>query len=156
MREMTSYYQEKLKEGLHYQDFVVEQLYNIGLPIISYASKEYQNLIGENKAGIEIKRDGKFKETGNIYIEIAEKSNPQNLNFISSGIYRNDNTWLYLIGDETKIYIFSKKHLVIYRTKRLFREVETPTSKGFLIPVDKAEKLAIKIIIPEAIGTHNE
>jgi len=152
MNTMTSYYKEKLKEGLHFQDFVIEQLYNIGLPIISYSSKEYQHLIGENKAGIEIKRDGKFKETGNIYIEVAEKSNPRYSNFISSGIYRNDNAWLYLIGDESIIYIFSKKHLAVYGERGLFKEVQTPTSRGFLIPIDKAEKLAIKIIIPDGVG----
>jgi len=144
---MTEYYKEKLKQGLHYQDFVVEELYKIGLPIISYSSKEYQNLMGENKAGVEIKFDMKFRGTGNIYIETAEKSNPENEKYIDSGIYRNDNTWLYLIGDEKTIFIFSKKHLIHLHKLNKYREVITPTSKGMLIPIVDAEKLyAIKII----------
>jgi hypothetical protein len=144
---MTPYYKEKLEQGLYYQDFVTDQFYKIGIPLLSYSSKEYQNMIGENKAGIEIKNDTKFPETGNLYIEVAEKSNPENRNYIDSGILRKDNTWLYVIGNMGKIFIFSKKQLVMFYQKKLFREVQTPTSKGFLIPVAKAEDTyAIRVI----------
>lgn len=144
---MTPYYREKLKQGLHYQDFVVEELYKIGLPIISYSSKEYQNMIGENKAGIEIKNDMNFRKTGNFYIEIAEKSNAENRNFVDSGIYRKDNTWLYLIGDEIEIFIFGKNQLEYLHKKGKYREVQISTSKGFLLPVIEARNIyAIKII----------
>ena len=71
---MTPEYAEKLKQGLEFQDYVVERLYDCGLPIISYSSKEYQTMIGENKTGIEIKNDSNFRITGNLYIEVAEKS----------------------------------------------------------------------------------
>lgn len=146
MAVMTQYYAEKLKQGLHYQDFVVEELYNIGLPIISYASKEYQNMIGENKCGFEIKFDSKWQETGNLYIETAEKSNPNNFKFIPSGIYRNDNTWLYIIGDYIKIFIFGKKHLILMHKKRYYNNKEISTSQGFLLPIDEADKYALRVI----------
>ena len=149
---MTPYYKEKLKEGLHFQDYVIEELYKIGLPLISYSSKEYQNMIGENKAGMEIKYDKRFRDTGNLYIEIAEKSNPQNINFVPSGIYRNDNTWLYVIGDWETIYIFSKKQLVFLDQKKKFKEVEIDTSRGYLFPIEKAEEFyALKIIYPKQL-----
>lgn len=149
-RPMTEYYKKKLTEGLYFQDYVVELLYEIGLPIISYSSKEFQQLIGENKAGIEIKYDQKFRNTGNLYIEIAEKSNPNNLNFVPSGIYRNDNTWLYIIGDEKTIFIFSKKLLVqLHKTKK-YKEVQIETSKGYLLPLQDADKYSAKIINNEA------
>ena len=86
MKEATEYYKDKLKSGLYYQDFVMEKLYEIGLPLISYSSKEFQVMLGENKAGIEIKNDTKYSTTGNLYIEIAEKSNPSNVDYIPSGI----------------------------------------------------------------------
>lgn len=146
---MTDYYKEMLEKGLIYQDFVVERLYDIGLPIISYSSKKYQNLIGENKCGFEIKFDDKFKDTGNLYIEIAEKSNYSNVSFIPSGIYRNDNTWLYIQGNYEKIFIFSKKQLILLHKNEInkFKKIEILTSKGFLIPAKHAEDvLAIKII----------
>jgi len=137
---MTPYYKEKLEQGLYFQDYVIELLYKNGIPLISYSSKEYQNMIGENKAGIEIKNDNNFRKTGNLYIEIAEKSNAENISFVSSGIYRNDNTWLYLIGDINKIYVLSKKQLKILHQSKKYKEVETQTSKGFLLPLIEVEK----------------
>ena len=137
---MNEYYAKKLDQGLKYQDFVVEKLYEIGLPVISYSSKEYQNTVGENKAGIEIKNDTNFRETGNFYIETAEKSDAENANFVPSGIYRNDNTWLYLIGDYETIFVFSKKQLLLLHKCGKMKEVEISTSRGFLLPVVEAEK----------------
>ena len=145
---MNNYYEEKLKQGLEYQDFVSEQLYKIGLPIFNYASKKYQIQKGENKLGIEIKLDDKYKITGNLYIELSEKSKKENEFFILSGINRNDNCWLYIIGDYEIIYIFTKKQLKeLYKTGQ-YMEVEIPTSKGFLLPKLDAEKYAAKIIKP--------
>jgi hypothetical protein len=146
---MTEYYKEMLNKGLHYQDFVIEQLYKIGLPIISYSSKEYQNMIGENKAGIEIKLDQKFRDTGNFYIEYAEKSNQNNQYYVDSGILRNDNTWLYLIGDYKTIYVFSKKQLILLLNSNKVKKVETKTSKGILLSKDVSQKYCIKEIIIE-------
>lgn len=144
---MNDYYKEKLKQGLYYQDFVIEELYKVGLPIISYSSKQYQHLVGENKAGLEIKNDSNYKTTGNIYIEISEKPDANKKEYWKSGIYRNDNTWLYLIGDTDRIFIFSKKQLVLVHESKKYREVSIPTSKGFLLPVKDAEKFyALKII----------
>ena len=145
---MNEYYKEKLKQGLHFQDFVVEELYKIGLPIISYSSKEFQTLIGENKAGIEIKNDTNYTKTNNLYIEIAEKSNANNPVYIPSGIYRNDNTWLYLIGDYKKIFVFGKSLLLQLHKINKYKQIEIPTSKGYLLPLADAEKYAIRIIIP--------
>jgi hypothetical protein len=133
---MTKEYFECLEAGLSYQDFVMERLYDAGIPLISYSSKKYQTLIGENKAGIEIKFDRKFRDTGNFYIEIAEKSNPKNKEYVPSGIFRNDNTWLYIIGDYETIFIFSKEQLK--KCKDNYRQVEIPTSRGFLIPTNEA------------------
>ena len=144
---MTAEYKEKLEQGTRYQDWVVEQLYNNGLPIISYSSKHYQYTVGENKAGLEIKLDTNWQKTKNLYIETAEKSNKENKNFIDSGIYRCDNTWLYLIGDYTKIFILAKNQLRHLHKQKRYREVQTETSRGFLLPVAEAERVyAIKII----------
>jgi len=137
---ITDYYKEKLQQGLYFQDYVMELLYENGIPLISYSSKEYQNIIGENKAGIEIKNDMNFRKTGNLYIETAEKSNAENKSFVKSGIYRNDNTWLYLIGDKKTVFVLGKKQLQIAHKKNKYREVQTATSKGFLLPIADAER----------------
>ncbi len=91
--------------------------------------------------GAEIKRDGKFRETGNLYIEVAEKAHPNNGNYVPSGICREDNSWLYIIGDEKTFYVLSPKILRMMTGR--YKHVQTPTSKGFLLPVRDAEKYCL-------------
>ncbi len=135
---MNEYYNEKLQQGLEYQDFISDQL---GLSF--YSSKKYQNEIGENKFGLEIKFDNVLEKTNNLYIETEEKSNSDNNNFVPSGIYREDNSCLYLIGNYKSAYLFSKRSLKKYLDKYKFKQTEIPTSKGVLIPVYLAEELSI-------------
>jgi len=145
---MTEYYKEKLEQGLEYQDFVINILIQeLGIPLAMYGSRKYQWKQGENKQGVEIKFDDRYKKTGNIYIEVAEKTNANNPNYIASGIMRDDNTWLYLIGNREIIYIFTKKMLKgLYSSGKYFRLVETPTSRGFLLDGLSAKKYSAKII----------
>ena len=159
LKEELNYYKQ-LADGNEYQDFVAEKLYEMGIAVISYASKKYQYTVGENRCGFEIKHDKKLAETGNLYIEIAEKNKASNKSFIPSGIYRNDNTLLYIIGDYNKIFIFDKKRLrTIYEGKYYEkingRYVEIGTSQGFLIPADYAEEnIAIKVIHTKVGDNH--
>jgi len=143
------YYDKKLDEGEEFQDFVTWEFYRKGIPIVGYSSKKYQQQRGENANGIEIKRDGKFRDTGNLYIETAEKTHPNNSHYIDSGIYRRDNSWLFAIGDEKTIYVFAKKLLcrAIEETPE-FRRVEKPTSRGVLLSIVDADTLCAWRIDP--------
>lgn len=135
------YYNECLSIGQEFQDFAaLVLLKERGIVVTALGTKKYQYSIGENMQGIEIKFDQKTIKTGNMYIEVSEKSDPNNEHYASSGIYRNDNTWLYLIGNYSIMYIFSKKLLQLMYEKDRYRKVETPTSRGFLIPVSDAKK----------------
>ena len=99
-------------EALEFQDFVVDLLLKeLGLCISNYSSRYYQQKYGENKQGIEIKLDKRILETGNISIEVAEKSKASNELWIPSGILRADNTWLYLQGNYEIVFVFSKSLL---------------------------------------------
>ena len=150
---MTEYYKDMFEPALQYQDFVIEQLRKANPCIIvpTYSSKKYQFEHGESACGIEIKHDIKFeKGSPNLYIEIAEKSSAAIAEFTPSGIFRNDNSWLYLIGSYSEAFLFSKKQLQsIYESrgswdKRGIREADgkdpdgNVTSKGFLYPVESA------------------
>ncbi len=141
------YYNKQLKDGLEYQDFVAEILYSFGLPLFNYASKKYQFEHGENKLGVEIKYDKKFKDTGNLWIEIEEKSDPQNKHYFPSGIYRNDNTWLYVIGNYEVFFIFCKKRLKQLSKRGHYKILENnmKTSQGFLLSRKDAEYFSSKI-----------
>jgi hypothetical protein len=140
----SGYYDEKLEQGLQFQDVVTSELYQRGIVVIGYASRKYQNECGENMLGAEIKRDGLFRETGNLYIETAEKSHPDKSNYVLSGIYRDDNSWLFVIGDEETIYIFSTKYLRLL--ERRYEQKTKTTSKGFIMPIVDAEKYCIRKI----------
>lgn len=111
---------------------------------MGYASRRFQIAHGENMLGAEIKRDGKFRQTGNLYIETAEKAHPDNPRYVPAGIQREDNSWLYVIGDEQTLFIFSTKYLRLLAGR--YRVVETPTSIGFLLPVAEAEKYCLRRI----------
>ena len=149
---MTEMYAENLKKGLEYQDFITDRLMREGIFIGAYSSKKYQYERGESASGIEIKFDGKMKETGNLYFEIAEKSCAANFDYSPSGIMREDNSWAYLIGDYSEAFLFSKKQLrnllLLPEIKKDYLEMtdrQTETSRGFTIPKEKAmEWLCIK------------
>ena len=141
------YYKKQLEESKEFQDFVCEKLIKmLGVSVTNFGSKKYQFNVGENIQGLEIKYDKKFKETNNLYIEVAEKSHPNNKNYVDSGIYRSDNSWLYVIGDYNIIYIFSKRNLQ-HIDSSINKRIKTPTSIGFLVSKEEAENIYIKKII---------
>ena len=128
---------EELEESAQFQDYVSDLLYDIGIPINLYTSYKYQIEKGESRAGIEIKLDKQMKK--NIYIEIAERHSI-NEQFVTSGIMRQDNTLFYVIGNYEHIRMFSKKQLQILVRSNIFRQVNTDTSIGVLIPIEYVDK----------------
>lgn len=140
----NGYYNNKLQQGLEFQDVVTKELYQRGIVVVGYSSRRFQNNEGENMLGAEIKRDGLFRETHRLYIETAEKAHPDNPAYVPSGIYREDNSWLYVIGDERTIYIFSTKYLRMLEPR--YERKEKPTSLGFVMPIEEAEKYCIRKI----------
>jgi len=140
-------YMPQLEEALEFQDFVCLELHKRGIVLQNTTSQRYQWKT-ENLLGMEIKLDKKFQETGRLYIETAEKAHPNNKDFIPSGIYRDDDTWLFGIGDRKVFFVFSKKvlqRLDRHNPKWLFRPQPTATSKAFCIPVDKAHRIAERV-----------
>jgi hypothetical protein len=139
-------YEKQLEVGLQFQDVATTALYQRGIVVVGYASRRFQNEKGENMLGAEIKRDGNFRETGNLYIELAEKSHPDNDEYIPSGIMRDDNSWLFVIGDERTLYIFATEYLKKLYDKRGWRKVQKPTSRGCLMPLIDADNYCIRKI----------
>lgn len=137
---------ELIEEGYEYQDFISVKLLKLGMNLNQFVSRKYQYEIGESVSGIEVKYDKKMNQTGNIYIELEEKH--YGSNFVPSGVNRQDNTWIYLIGDKTVAYMFLKhqlKFLCDNYEKYKFKKVETETSKGILIPLKFLEEKSIYV-----------
>jgi len=144
MSKITENYRDKLEQGLQFQDYVVANLARVGIIIMAYSSQKYQYNKGESFSRHEIKLDMNMKGTGNLFIETAEKRDIYSTTWVPSGIMAKDNALYYIIGDENKVYMFSKKILRrLLNTKYSNKmDIETGTSKGFLIPCDTAEKYA--------------
>lgn len=159
---VTTYYKDGLKDAEEYQDFIADMLRKSDPCIIIQlnSSKKWQYERGESSCGIEIKHDWRVngerdgKATDRLFIETHEKPDPDYKEWIPSGILRDDNSWLYLIGDYTEAWLFCKHQLrAIYECPDLFvkrgiicpvygypKGSDKPTSHGFLYPVGQAIK----------------
>lgn len=138
------------KEGVEFQDFVCVQMAKSGLILQNLGSKRYQLAIGENIQGFEIKLDTLFHKTGRLSIEIAEKPYAAYEKWIPSGIYRNDNTWLYIQGDYKELFIFAKNVLRAWAKKNQPEIHESHgTIKKFYLPLDTARAIAARLIACE-------
>jgi len=143
-------YEPRLEAGIQFQDFVCVELHKLGIILQNMSSKKYQRK-KENLLGLEIKFDRRFRETGNLYIETHEKSDPSNPEYVKSGIYRDDETWLFGIGDEQTFFIFAKTLLRNFvelsdSLTWLKRAKPTPTSMGVLFPLAKARQWAARVV----------
>ena len=135
------------ESGLDFQDFVATKLHdNLGITITNYSSMKWQFTTGENRQGIEIKLDRTCTNTNRLSIEIAEKSKAINPLFVPSGIYRNDNSWLYIQGTWRIIFVFAKSLLIGLHKSGKYGEHEEPTIKAFFLPFDDAKKYAAKVL----------
>jgi hypothetical protein len=135
------------QRGLEFQDFVCVYLARSGIILQNLSSTKYQYAVGENLQGFEIKLDQRHTETGRLSIEIAEKSLASNPRWVPSGIYRDDNSWLYIQGNYDSFYIFDKKLLRRYHEQKKPPEAEISTMRKFYIQHEMADKLAAKHII---------
>ena len=134
---------ETVEDGKRYEEFVAAKVrYLWGKELHFFDTKESQ-IHGETQEGLEIKFDGRLKETGNLYIEMAEKSRADNKKFVPSGSFKKaDNTKVIWIGDYKEAFLFDKIKLQELSNAPQYRHVQIPTSQGFLIPREDAAILA--------------
>lgn len=161
-------HKNSLETGHEFQDFIVEKLIlELGISVSIFQSKKYQFNKGESLQGVEIKYDArstgdctyyKCTPTGNVGIEVAEKSHKDMPYFTKSGIYRLDNSWLYIVGNYNCAWVFSKKHLVLMHKSGKYKEIESlPTLKTMLLPINDADAYcAKKLIFSNKIPTQGD
>jgi len=120
-----------------------------GMYLQMFTSKKLQYMCGESFQGWEVKLDNRFTETGRLSIEIAEKTRAANASWVPSGIYRDDNTWLYIHGNYEYFFVFMKDFLVKLHRSGRYKTDEIPTLRKFYMPIVDAGKWGYKII-PDA------
>ena len=141
----NSVHVDPLQVGAEFLDFVLETLQKRGMYLQPFTSKKYQYRRGESFQGWEVKLDEPFMRTGRLSIEIAEKTKATNSLWVPSGIYRSDNTWLYIQGNYDCFYIFIKKHLVKLHKLNKYEEAEAHgTVKKFYLPISDADRYGEK------------
>lgn len=147
---------DTLQMGAEFLDLVMETLQKRCVVLQAYTSKKNQFNVGESLQGWEVKLDNRFIETGRLSIEIAEKSNKSVQNWTDSGIYRRDNTWIYIQGNEQRFYWFTKSMLIMLHDwkiggKRKYEEAESHgTVRKFYLPLVDAEKYGVRFDIVKA------
>lgn len=135
------------ESGLDFQDFVATKLHDyLGITITNYQSMKWQFTTGENRQGIEIKLDRDCIRTKRLSIEIAEKSKATNPEYVPSGIYRNDNSWLYIQGMWLMVFVFAKSILKLLHKSGRYQEHKEPTLIGYYLPFEDAYKYAAKVL----------
>lgn len=141
------------ESGLDFQDFVATKMHDyLGITITNYQSMKWQFSTGENRQGIEIKLDRDCVRTNRLSIEIAEKSKSTNPEYVPSGIYRNDNSWLYIQGTWALFFVFAKSTLRILHSTKRYTEHEEPTIRAFYLPLETAWKYAAKALEFDKFG----
>jgi len=151
--ENNSGHKDSFEVGNEFQDFVCIELAKQGIILQNINSKKFQFNVGENLQGFEIKYDARCTgdrgttATNQLSIETAEKTKAENAKFIPSGIYRNDNSWLYIQGNFKTFWIFSKKLLILLHRSGRYKEHELPTIKKFYLPMEDADRFCAKKVI---------
>jgi len=147
--ERNSGHKNSFEVGSEFADFVCIELAKQGIILQNINTKKFQYETGENLQGFEIKYDSRHTGTGRLSIEIAEKTKGENLNWVDSGIFRGDNSWLYIQGNNDMFFIFAISMLRgLYRTGRY--EIaewpkEYPTVKKYYLPHDDAIKYCARV-----------
>jgi hypothetical protein len=159
MYEGNSIHKDALNVGQEFQDFIVEHFAKeLGISISIFQSKKYQYNVGESLQGVEIKYDARStgdctyyecNATGNVAIEIAEKTKASNKDFCASGIYRRDNTWLYVVGNYDCAWVFAKSTLILLHNSKtkIYKINEMKTLRSMLLPIADADKFCAKKLI---------
>ena len=129
----------KLREGEKYEQFVHGRLSPWGLTFWVNNDPLFQ-LKGESLQGCEVKLDNRCTDTGRLSIEVAEKSDPSLLEYTASGIHKVDNSWIYIQGNYSIIFVFSKKWLIRYEDHVRPHIKTEPTLKAWYLPFNVAMK----------------
>jgi len=149
----NSGHDDSFEVGNAFQDFVCMELAKQNIILQNINSKKFQYKVGENLQGFEIKYDARCTgdnntvATNRLSIEIAEKTNAKNMNYVDSGIYRNDNSWLYIQGNYKMFWIFNKSLLKMLHKSGRYEESQMATIKKFYLPIEDADKYCAKKIV---------
>lgn len=151
-RDYGQYRRDQIAVGHAYEKYILTAAANIGLTLHLRGVAGQKS--GETRERVEIKRDGKWRTTGNLYIETAEKAEPRDGDYAPSGIYRDDNSQWYLIGDELTFWLFRKVTLQHLHQRKNYEKKQKPTSQAFVLPLKDANQYCCCKFAISKLGRH--
>lgn len=104
---------DTVEAGNTFEDYATDRIAESGIVLRTYKSAGMQLRIGESKAGFEFKLDNGHRKYNHLSIEVAERRQASGI-WVLSGIFRNDNAWLYIQGDTSLFWVLFKPSLVKY------------------------------------------
>lgn len=138
-------YQRDLAIGLAYEEHVYAVFRALGEVLHPCRTIVEQCSVGENRERCEIKKDQRFRETGNLFVETDERPDVRS-RWARAGIYHYAQPRWFAIGDERTIRLFVAATLRALLPPALgdvfcgFRKAITPTAAGYLLPVRAADR----------------
>lgn len=137
-----------VSDGMRFQDFVMEQMLVQRKWVLQVNTSAYRQLNeGESAQSAEIKLDARCTDTGRLSIEIYEKAEAGNRNWVASGILSNPPSILYIQGNWTCFWVFHTKELREYYAARIRGRDGMVSSMGtiqkFYIPIIHANQLSM-------------
>ena len=141
---MLDYYKIKYKEGKKFEKFIINDFWGKlecfpnELHLIETKIRQRN---GETEEGFEIKFDNVSISSGNLYIEYMEKKHRTDRCYVNSGILKSDNSKYWIIGNYNFVFIIKKQVLFDLYFEGNLKKVETPTSRGYLLPIEKARSI---------------
>jgi hypothetical protein len=118
------------EESALFADRCQKPLATIGLPLTMYCSQPFQHKNGESLLGLEMKYDRMSLTTGNLFLEVAERSYPPGGPFVLSGVMNDNNPLFYGIGNERVLYVFSVRTL--RKVITIYQDVHFPITEANL------------------------
>lgn len=136
-----------IEAGNTFEDYVCDKLAEMGITLRTYKSSQFQLGTGENKIGFEIKLDNEHTKYNHLSIEVAERTrNDPSLRWTDSGILRNDNSWLYIQGNDELFWILFKPSLVYYyKNTHPITKDKFGTIRTFYLDYSEADKFGKRI-----------
>ena len=138
----NEFYDKCFRKGRRYENFIAKKL-----KLHLYLTKSEQYIYGDTKEGIEIKLDNQVSKTDTILMEVCEKTDIKNKDYVPSGIFRQDKCDKYIIGNRKEAYLFYKKDLINIYKKNKYKIFDEKTRMYFLLPIKDAKKIALKVYL---------
>jgi hypothetical protein len=139
------YYAQQRARGEAFEGYIAGRLVAEGHVVTRHAGRLAQIGRGDlcvDGVDLEVKLDERLAETGNLYIETAEKRARDHARWIPSGVRSVSSARWYGIGNYRDWFVFERVDLFLEASRHAGLTITRGTSQGFLLsPGRRAELL---------------